>query len=79
MKGAKSSRVDELYSRLESLERLAMITFEMANKTRHIMTRLEGYQEAYDKYQEDADKVREPQELNIDLTEDNAEGGSNRT
>jgi hypothetical protein len=48
-----------------------MITFEMANKTRHIMTRLEGYQEAYDKYQEDADKVREPQELNIDLTEDN--------
>jgi len=71
MKGAKSSRVDELYSRLESLERLAMITFEMANKTRHIMTRLEGYQEAYGKYQEDADKVREPQELNIDLTEDN--------
>jgi hypothetical protein len=79
MKGAKSSRVDELYSRLESLERLAMITFEMANKTRHIMTRLEGYQEAYDKYQEDADKVREPQELNIDLTEDNAEDSSDRT
>lgn len=78
MKGAKSSRVDELYSRLESLERLAMITFEMANKTRHIMTRLEGYQEAYDKYQVDADKVREPQELNIDLTEDNAEDDSNR-
>ena len=71
MKGAKSSRVDELYSRLESLERLAMITFEMANKTRHIMTRLEGYQGAYDKYQVDADVVREPQELNIDLTEDN--------
>lgn len=71
MKGAKSSRVDELYSRLESLERLAMITFEMSNKTRHIMTRLEGYQEAYDKYQVDADAVREPQELNIDLTEDN--------
>lgn len=71
MKGAKSSRVDELYSRLESLERLAMITFEMANKTRHIMTRLDSYQEAYDKYQVDADAVREPQELNIDLTEDN--------
>ena len=69
MKGAKSSRVDELYSRLESLERLAMITFEMANKTRHIMTRIDGYQAAYDKYQIDADAVREPKEMNIDLTQ----------
>ena len=68
MKGAKQSRVDELYSRVEALEQMALMTFDMANKTRHIMTRIENYQEAYDKYLADKDKVMETNE--IDLTDE---------
>lgn len=68
MKGAKQSRVDELYSRVEALEQMALMTFDMANKTRHIMTRIENYQEAYDKYLADKDKVMETKE--IDLTDE---------
>ena len=68
MKGAKQSRVDELYSRVEALEQMALMTFDMANKTRHIMTRIDNYQEAYDKYLTDKDKVMETKE--IDLTDE---------
>ena len=68
MKGAKQSRVDELYSRVEALEQMALMTFDMANKTRHIMTRIENYQEAYDKYLADKDKIMETKE--IDLTDE---------
>ena len=68
MKGAKQSRVDELYSRVEALEQMALMTFDMANKTRHIMTRIENYQEAYEKYLADKDKVMETKE--IDLTDE---------
>lgn len=68
MKGAKQSRVDELYSRVDALEQMALMTFDMANKTRHIMTRIENYQEAYDKYLADKDKVMETKE--IDLTDE---------
>jgi len=68
MKGAKQSRVDELYSRVEALEQMALMTFDMANKTRHIMTRIENYQEAYDKYLADAEKVKETKQ--IDLTDE---------
>ena len=68
MKGAKQSRVDELYSRVEALEQMALMTFDMANKTRHIMTRIDNYQEAYDKYLADKDKLMETKE--IDLTDE---------
>ena len=68
MKGAKQSRVDELYSRVEALEQMALMTFDMANKTRHIMTRIDNYHEAYDKYLADKDKVMETKE--IDLTDE---------
>lgn len=68
MKGAKQSRVDELYSRVEALEQMALMTFDMANKTRHIMTRIDNYREAYDKYLADKDKVMETKE--IDLTDE---------
>lgn len=68
MKGEKKSRVDELYSRVEALEQMTLMTFDMANKTRHIMTRIENYQEAYDKYLADKDKVMETKE--IDLTDE---------
>ena len=68
MKGAKQSRVNELYSRVEALEQMALMTFDMANKTRHIMTRIDNYQEAYDKYLADKDKVMETKE--IDLTDE---------
>lgn len=67
-KRSKESRVDELYSRIEALEQMALMTFDMANRTRHIMTRIEGYSEAYDKYKADSDEGKEVKELNVDLT-----------
>ena len=68
MKGAKQSRVDELYSRMEALEQMALMSFDMANRTRHIMTRIEGYQGAYDKYRADSEEVKETKQ--IDLTDE---------
>lgn len=76
-KSGKESRVDELYSRIEALEQMALMTFDMANKTRHIMTRIEGYENAHDKYQADSDALKKPQELNIEI--ENAEDNSDRT
>jgi len=47
---------------------MALMTFDMANRTRHIMTRIEGYAGAYEKYKADSDEGKEVKELNVDLT-----------
>lgn len=70
-KSSKESRVDELYSRIEALEQMALMTFDMANRTRHIMTRIEGYAGAYEKYKADSDEGKEVKELNVDLINEN--------
>ena len=53
---------------MEALEQMALMTFDMANRTRHIMTRIEGYQGAYDKYRADSEEVKETKQ--IDLTDE---------
>lgn len=67
----KQSRVDELYSRVEMIEQVMSTTFDMANKMRHIMTRLDGYTEAYDKYLADLDSVKAAKEINIVINKEN--------
>lgn len=69
----KQSRVDELYSRVEMIEQVMATTFDMANKMRHIMTRLDGYSDAYDKYLADVDSVKETKEINIIIDSKNEE------
>lgn len=69
----KQSRVDELYSRVEMIEQVMATTFDMANKMRHIMTRLDGYSDAYDKYLADIDSVKETKEINIIIDSKNEE------
>ena len=68
MSEKKKSRMDRLAERVDHLEEALAVTFEMANKMRHIMTRLENYQEAYDKYLSDVDNVA--MEVNIKANKD---------
>lgn len=68
MSEKKKSRMDRLSERVEDLEQATALTFDMANKMRHIMTRLNNYEEAYEKYQKDIDNVAF--EMNIDATKD---------
>jgi hypothetical protein len=60
--------MDKLAQRVDDLEQALALTYEMANKTRHIMTRIEGYSDAYDRYNKDVDNVA--MELDIKASRD---------
>jgi hypothetical protein len=64
MSEKKKSRMDSLATRVEHLESALATTFDMANKMRHIMTRIEGYSDAYDKYLKDIDSAKLDSKLN---------------
>lgn len=68
MSEKKKSRMDKLSQRVDDLEQALALTYEMANKTRHIMTRIEGYSDAYDRYNKDVDNVA--MELDIKASRD---------
>jgi hypothetical protein len=68
MSEKKKSRMDKLAQRVDDLEQALALTYEMANKTRHIMTRIEGYSDAYDRYNKDVDNVA--MELDIKASRD---------
>lgn len=61
--------MDDLQTRIDALEQVTSMTFDMANKMRHIMTRLDNYEAAYDKYLADVDAVRKADEINIEVDE----------
>ena len=61
--------MDDLQTRIDALEQVTSMTFDMANKMRHIMTRLDNYEVAYDKYLADVDAVRNADEINIEVDE----------
>lgn len=59
--------MDSLMKRVDDLEQALALTYEMANKTRHIMTRIDGYSDAYDRYNKDIDNVS----MQIDINASN--------
>lgn len=61
--------MDDLQTRIDALEQVTSMTFDMANKMRHIMTRLDNYEAALDKYLADVDAVRKAEEINIEVDE----------
>ena len=63
----RQSKMDSLMKRVDDLEQALALTYEMANKTRHIMTRIEGYSDAYDRYNKDIDNVS----MQIDINASN--------
>ena len=64
----KRTRQEQFEDRLRNLEELAALTFDMANKTRHIMTRLDNYAPAFEEYTKAMDKTID--EIDVDLTQD---------
>lgn len=64
MSEKKKSRMDKLAQRVDDLEQALALTYEMANKTRHIMTRIDGYSDAYDRYNKDVDNVAMQLDIN---------------
>ena len=63
----RQSKMDSLMKRVDDLEQALALTYEMANKTRHIMTRIDGYSDAYDRYNKDIDNVS----MQIDINASN--------
>ena len=61
--------MDSLMKRVDDLEQALAVVYEMANKTRHIMTRIEGYSDAYDRYNKDIDNVA--MELDVKASKEN--------